>query len=86
MPTLFPSLPFPKKLKPTEILNHLLLLQMLTYNQSKVQMQKQPSFLNRLIGYEDDQLHSVCSPYTARYASCLKILLSIYEYTQATEK
>ncbi|KAL4236250.1 Cysteine-rich protein 2-binding protein [Mactra antiquata] len=33
---------------------------------SRSQLQQQPSFLNRLIGYEDDQLHSFCSPYTQR--------------------
>ncbi|KAK3604494.1 hypothetical protein CHS0354_001174 [Potamilus streckersoni] len=29
-------------------------------------LQKHPSFLNRLVGTEDDQLQSICSPYTAR--------------------
>ena len=33
----------------------------------KAHQQKQPSFLNRLVGTEDDQLESICSPYTARY-------------------
>ncbi|XP_060558874.1 cysteine-rich protein 2-binding protein-like [Ruditapes philippinarum] len=35
-------------------------------NLSRTQLYQQPSFLNRLVGYEDDQLHTVCSPYTAR--------------------
>ncbi|XP_053395449.1 cysteine-rich protein 2-binding protein-like isoform X2 [Mercenaria mercenaria] len=35
-------------------------------NFSRAQLHQQPSFLNRLVGYEDDQLHTVCSPYTAR--------------------
>ena len=41
----------------------------------KAQQQKQPSFLNRLVGTEDDQLESICSPYTARYVFCLSVFL-----------
>ncbi|XP_052775878.1 cysteine-rich protein 2-binding protein-like isoform X2 [Mya arenaria] len=37
-----------------------------TYNKTRLQQQQQPSFLNRLVGYEDDQLHCIRSPYTAR--------------------
>jgi len=46
--------------------HYLVYRQMLTYSQSKVQLRQKPSFINRLIGYEDDELHSVCSPYTSR--------------------
>ena len=42
----------------------------------KSQQQKQPSFLNRLVGTEDDQLGSICSPYTTRY-----LLAHLYEST-----
>ena len=42
----------------------------------KAQQQKQPSFLNRLVGTEDDQLESICSPYTARYVYMSVCLLS----------
>ncbi|KAH3849784.1 cysteine-rich protein 2-binding protein-like [Dreissena polymorpha] len=40
--------------------------QMDTFSKSRVLTLHQPSFLNRLVGYEDDQLHSICSPYTSR--------------------
>lgn len=40
--------------------------QLTTYNLTKAQSEQQPSFLNRLVGYEDDQLQSICSPFTAR--------------------
>ncbi|KAJ8305911.1 hypothetical protein KUTeg_016456 [Tegillarca granosa] len=37
-----------------------------TVYSARALMQQQPSFLNRLVGTEDDQLQSICSPYTAR--------------------
>lgn len=33
---------------------------------SKILTQHKPSFLNRLVGTEDDQLQCIISPYTAR--------------------